>query len=163
MRWLRAGDIAPMQGQDPRDEKHRTNEAMARRAQTFKAVFATPMGEMVLQTILEASLFRAPVNDRLQEVEYLHYAQMRAGQNQLAATILAYIDHAEDLERQDHATQFDDDDRPPRDDGGWPGLDRGADPERQPDRAGRSGHADRAGGGAGEGSGDGAGWDIAVK
>lgn len=99
--WLRAQQIAP----DPATMRQaRADPDYDRRARAVRDVFRTPAGELALETILQATLFRPPVDHRLPtETEYLRYAQLRAGQNQAAATILAYIAHAKHLEKADHA------------------------------------------------------------
>jgi hypothetical protein len=99
--WLRAQQIAP----DPLAMRQaRADPDYDRRARAVRDVFRTPAGELALETILQATIFRAPVDHRLPtETEYLRYAQLRTGQNQAAATILAYIAHAKQLEKDDHA------------------------------------------------------------
>lgn len=144
MDWLRAGDLAPQAGQDPREaEGEQAKLAMQRRAQAFKGVFGSPTGELVLQTILEASVFRAPVDHRLAAGEYERFAQLRQGQNQLAATILAYLDHAENLER---------------------GTEDAMDIHGAPDDGPGGGSGERRGdGGDGDGSGGRGDWSAAVR
>ena len=90
--WLRAGAIAP----DPRlpvdPEKDRRSEEMRRCFDLFPGA---------LDTILRMTLFRPPVNAALETAAaYRQYAQLREGQNQIAAGILDYIDHAKSLERK---------------------------------------------------------------
>lgn len=123
MDWLRQGALAPDSDADPR----RDDAAFDARARLFAQVFRGRDGEVVLQTILDASLFRPPVDHRLPGEAYLRYAQLREGQNQVAALILAYLDHARDLEGTlPHAPH--------------------ADAERDPDLfAGRAGLADSLG------------------
>lgn len=86
--WLRADDIG--MGEDLRRRM-----SLDRHAAIFSQVFGDPAGQAVLQVILEASLFRSPVDHRLEGEAYLRYAQLREGQNQLAAMILAYLEHFE--------------------------------------------------------------------
>lgn len=98
--WLRDGALAPDAATDPRgvvgdDDKNR-------RARAMKAAFAGEQGQLALETILAMSLFRSPVDHRLPAGEYRQYAQLREGQNQLAAGILAYLEHADTLERTIH-------------------------------------------------------------
>ncbi len=98
--WLRDGALAPDPATDPRglvgdDDKNR-------RARALKAAFAGEQGQLALETILMMSLYRSPVDHRLSAGEYRQYAQLREGQNQLAAGILAYIEHADTLERTHH-------------------------------------------------------------
>lgn len=153
LQWLRVGQVSPGEDLDPRVVG---DEAMNRRARLFKAVFASRDGELVLQTILEATLFRAPVDMRLEGEPYLRHAQTRHGQNQAAAMILAYLDHADQLERRpaDHETTVDDERRPDlfAGPGGaawtWPGADAGPSADPDPD----AGTDPRAGS-----------WDIAVR
>ncbi|HZL00476.1 MAG TPA: hypothetical protein VFC47_11315 [Caulobacteraceae bacterium] len=136
MEWLRAGDLDAGDG-DPRGVIG--DEALNRRARLFHAVFRTSDGQAVLQTILEASLFRAPVDHRLGPEEYLRFAQIREGENKLAAVILAYIDHAEQLERH-----HDRDRTGPGDGDGGGGGDRRPDPDGG--GAGHTGPGSGAGG-----------------
>ncbi len=93
LEWFRDGGLSP--AQDPRAQG--AGAAFDRRAMMFAQVFGDTPGQAVLHTILEASLFRAPVDHRLEGESYLRFAQLREGQNQLAATILAYLDHARTL------------------------------------------------------------------
>lgn len=90
--WLHAGAIAP----DPRlpsdPEKDRRAEEMRRCFELFPGA---------LDTILRMTLFRPPVNAALETgAAYRQYAQLREGQNQIAAGILDYIDHAKSIERK---------------------------------------------------------------
>jgi hypothetical protein len=102
MEWLRTNHIAPDPEADPRAHM---NAELDKNARMFAAVFMGHEGQAVLQLILEASLFRPPVDQRLRGGEYRRYAQVREGQNQLAATILAYIDHAHTLKGTSHEQQ----------------------------------------------------------
>jgi hypothetical protein len=94
--WLAEGRL-------PRDPDAPTPEGddLDRRARAIREALRGPTGEVLLQTILEMTLFRSPVDARLETPElYLRHAQMREGQNQVAATILYYLNHALDLERK---------------------------------------------------------------
>lgn len=111
--WLAAGVIDPPASMAARQDTG--EEARAFIARRFRACFGDYPD--VLQIILEQSLFRPPVDHNLSGETYLRYAQNREGQNQLAAGILAYIDHAKSLEKKHHGRTRD------------PGPDAGADPE----------------------------------
>ena len=100
LKWLRDGEIAPDPKVDPRQSPD--NPELDRRAIALKSAFAGEQGRIALETILLISLFRAPVDHRLAGAEYRQYAQLREGQNQLAAGILAYLEHADTLERKIH-------------------------------------------------------------
>lgn len=94
--WLRQGAIATPEGVDVAGGDR---EALDKLALQFVAVFGGHDGEIVLQTILDATLFRPPVNHTLPGDEYLRFAQLREGENSAAALILFYLDHAAKLAR----------------------------------------------------------------
>lgn len=102
MDWLRSGALAPEEGVDPRAGGG--SEEKDYRARCMREAFRSEAGQVALDTILQMSLFRPPVDHRLPNGEtYLRFAQNREGQNQLAAGVLAYLDHADQLERSDRA------------------------------------------------------------
>lgn len=111
--WLSAGMVAP----DPELQLGRAlkSEDYDYRARCMREAFRGEAGEVALETILKISLFRAPVDHRLPtETEYLRHAQLRQGQNQIASAILAYIRHAEKLDKEpDHAPAPISTDEPP--------------------------------------------------
>jgi hypothetical protein len=92
LEWLRRGDVAADPAMVQKDD------AFDRRARLFASVFGDAGGGAVLYTILEGTIFRAPVDHRLTGEAYLRYAQLREGQNQVAAMILAYLEHFNTLE-----------------------------------------------------------------
>lgn len=94
--WLRSGHLTPTEPLDPSPDT-------LRRAQELATCFAIYPG--ALQTILEMSIFRPPVDFRLPAAEYRQYAQHRQGQDSLAAGIVNYIAHAQQHERMSHATE----------------------------------------------------------
>lgn len=112
--WLRSGEISP-------DASLPADPERDRRARELRWAFQKFPG--ALETILAMSLYRAPVDHRLTGAEYRQHAQLRQGQNQLAAGILAYLDHAEALERKDHDDRSRRDDDGDHDDGGSRGYD----------------------------------------
>lgn len=120
--WLRGGGMGAGD-LDPSGDR----TAFDRKAQVIAAAFGDRNGELALQIILEATVFRDPVDERLPEHEYLRHAQMRRGQNQVAMMLLAYLDHAQTLERNGHDGHSDSGDRSPggygRDDDGSSGGD----------------------------------------
>lgn len=100
--WMRAGQIAPDAA--ALAAQRAQAEDFDYRAKAMHEAFRTPAGEIALETILRATLFRSPVDHRLAtDTEYLRHAQLRQGQNQAVAMILAYLDHARDLESR-HAS-----------------------------------------------------------
>ncbi len=105
MGWLAEGAIAPDADVDPRGVIG--NDDMNRRAEAMREAFRTPAGQLALETVLRMTLFRPPVDHRLQGALYRQFAQLREGQNQAAAGILAYLAHADQLEkaRNDHRTR----------------------------------------------------------
>ena len=103
MDWVRSGAVAPDAAVDPREQPR--NEALDRRAKAIQAAVNGDVGRILLDTLLDATLFRAPVDHRLQGAEYLRHAQLRQGQNQVAALLLAYLDHAQKLDRSPHGPE----------------------------------------------------------
>ena len=116
--WLRAGHLGQpdMAGQEP-DRDRRAREILAA-CQAFPGV---------METVLAMTIERPPVDHRLPEGEYLRYAQLREGQNQVAAGLLNYIDHALTLERTD---------RERRQSQSEPGTDSRSEPWSPPDLTG---------------------------
>lgn len=99
MKWLREGALQPI----VEEGNHESPDAFDRLSLMFDRVFGSREGELVLQILLDVTLFRTPVDHRLGEGEaYLRFAQLRAGQNQLAATIVAYLTHAKTLKEAPH-------------------------------------------------------------
>lgn len=93
--WARSGHVKPPEGFDPKAEGE---DAFDRTAKLFRQVFGGQAGAAVLDLILTATLFRPPVDHRLRGEDYLRFAQLREGENAAAAVILAYLNHAQDLE-----------------------------------------------------------------
>lgn len=90
--WLRDGAIAPGPGMADMGDAER-------RARELQQAFAAFPG--ALETILQMSLFRPPVNYALpRNGEFENYALVREGQNQVAAAILHYLDQADQLDRR---------------------------------------------------------------
>jgi hypothetical protein len=91
--WVREGEIAG----DPRLEPQAA-EAMIALAQQVEACRNAFPG--VFELILDMTLRRAPVDHRLQGEAYLRYAQERHGQNQVAASLLTYLELAERIRNE---------------------------------------------------------------
>jgi hypothetical protein len=99
MRWLSAGQIAP-DGTLRAEVQSAGQDDYDYRARCVYEAFRSEAGRVALETLLKVTLFRAPVDHRLpSEGEYLRFAQLRQGQNQAAAALLAYFDHGQSLER----------------------------------------------------------------
>lgn len=102
MAWMRGGALA----QDPavasllEADRHRRDYV----ARAVREAFRTEAGQQALEFIMDVTVRRAPVDHRLPtDGEYLRHAQLRLGQNQVLAAILATIDHADRLEAKRHA------------------------------------------------------------
>ncbi len=94
--WIREGSLRPPEGFDP---AAKGEDAYDRASLLVQSVFQGGDGEAVLQLLLDATLFRPPVDHRLGQHEYLRFAQLREGQNSAVAILLQYLDHAADLQR----------------------------------------------------------------
>ena len=108
--WLNSGALAPdptLAAEQLADPDHDY------RAKVIRDVFRSEAGRAALETLAKLTVGRAPVDHRYPtETEYLRYAQLRQGQNQVFAAILAYIRHAEQLETKPHAPAPVSDDAP---------------------------------------------------
>ena len=109
--WVRSGAVV-------RDldltAEHESPEALGEMALMVVRVFGTREGELVLQQLLQSTLFKSPVDVRLPEGEARRYAHVREGENRAVSLILAYLNHAEDLERMSHAPDRPDREPPPQ-------------------------------------------------
>jgi hypothetical protein len=86
--WLASGEVAP-------DPNLKIDPKLAERAKQVAACFhAFPE---VLELIFDLTLRRSPVDHRLEGAAYRQHAQLRMGQNQVAASLLEYLATAERL------------------------------------------------------------------
>jgi hypothetical protein len=93
MGWLRSGHIAPLDQDLPADAAQLLAGQVQRCFHTFPDV---------LQLILDLSLFRPPVDHRLTGEAYLQYAERRRGADQLAASLLYYLELAKQPQGETH-------------------------------------------------------------
>jgi hypothetical protein len=128
--WVRSGKIAP--GAELTQAGRENDEAFDLKARLFQRVFETKDGREVLELLLDVTVRKEPVDYTLPAGSYEAYAQLRQGQNQIAALILDYLNRAAELDatendRRDHrgpgrADPARLDLRPSRSPAGWSGA-----------------------------------------
>lgn len=109
--WMRGGAL----GGDPgvKAALDAGQEAFDYRAKAVREALRTEAGQVLMEVLLDLTIRRAPVDHSLPtETEYLRYAQLRQGQNQVLAGVLTYYDRAETLEKARHAPAPVSDDAP---------------------------------------------------
>lgn len=102
MAWMRTGAL----GADPAVKAaiDAGQDAFDDTAMAVHAALRSEAGQVLMEVLLDLTVRRAPVDHSLpSDSEYLRYAQLRMGQNQVLAGVLLYYDRAEQLEAQRHA------------------------------------------------------------
>jgi len=89
-RWVASGDMASDLDEAARAKLTDSPEGR-RTLKDFQTTFGTDAGQRVLKVLADSSVLRAPVDHRLSGADYMAYAQLRQGQNQLFAMIMEII------------------------------------------------------------------------